>query len=100
MFIYYLKKERSNEILEKWFFNFKLGIGNPLFTVLVPILIMVVLQMFWTGARGEDVHPFFALLTNVLIQPFFEEYIWRGLVFGFFITMSERRTKWKSSFKK
>jgi len=93
LFIYYLKKERSNPILEKWFFNFKIRIDNPFFTLLIPILIMVVLQTFWSGVRGEDIHPFLALLTNVLVQPFFEEYIWRGLVFGFFITLSAGHAK-------
>jgi len=89
-YLYYVKKKRSNERLDKWLFNFKVEVGNPLFTVLVPVLIMAMLRTFWKGVLLPEGNFVLLLMAGVLLGPFFEELVMRAGILGFFMTVSAR----------
>jgi membrane protease YdiL (CAAX protease family) len=85
--------------LRKWFLNYKLKLGNPIITIIAPVVLIVLVSRFWVQVTPPEGDIWLVFLIMVVLQPLFEEIAYRGWLFGAFITRAEaekgfRQTMW------
>lgn len=89
-----ISKKPSSNSAKKWIFNFEIKSNGLLHTAFVPFIIvaLIVLSYIYLGSppvtwEGED--SILLFIYTVILAPYGEEILFRAVIFGVFISISE-----------
>lgn len=87
----------KNKKIKKAIFNFNISIYKPFITILIPFFLSIIVFILFTlitkkfgyDLVGYDIPLLYSIFSSVVIAPFFEELVLRGMILGSFLYFSE-----------